>query len=92
MIESVQITLGGIKDNSQSSKVPKQRLVHEEKSKGSKNFEQKKRKKQQQYDDAQNHMKKTKTKRKSPSPTLGGTIDNFGKNIQMTKVQDTSDP
>jgi hypothetical protein len=37
---------------------------------------------------------KTKTKRNSPSPTLGGTIDNFGKDIQMTKGQEasTSDP
>jgi hypothetical protein len=32
-------------------------------------------------------MKKTNTKikRNSPSPTLGGMIDNFGKDIQMTK-------
>jgi hypothetical protein len=61
-----------------------------EKSKRSKNFEKKK----TQYNDAQNQMKKTKTKRKSPSPTLGGTIDNFGKDIQMTKGQEasTSDP
>jgi hypothetical protein len=35
--------------------------------------------KKTQYNDAQNQMKKTKTKRKSPSPTLGGTIDHFGK-------------
>jgi len=55
--------------------VPKQSWGHEEKSKGSKNFEHKK----TQYNDAQNQMKKTKTKRKSPSPTLGGTIDHFGK-------------
>jgi len=26
-------------------------------------------------------MKKTKTKRKNPSPTLGGMIDHFGKTI-----------
>jgi hypothetical protein len=41
-----------------------------------------------------NQMKKTKTKRKSPSPTLGGTIDHFGKTIQKTKgqVTSTSDP
>jgi hypothetical protein len=36
MIESAQATLGGIKENSQSSKVPKQNWGHEEKSKGSK--------------------------------------------------------
>jgi len=36
--------------------------------KGSKNFEKKKKR----FDDAQNHMKKTKTKRKSPSPILRG--------------------
>jgi hypothetical protein len=35
-------------------------------------------------------MKKTKTKRKSPSPTLGDTIDPFGKTIQMKKGQETS--
>jgi hypothetical protein len=35
-------------------------------------------------------MKKKKTKRKSPSPTLGGTIDHFGKKIQKTKGQVTS--
>jgi len=37
---------------------------------------------------------KTKTKRNSTSPTLWGTIDNFGKDIQMTKCQEasTSDP
>jgi hypothetical protein len=49
-----------------------------EKYKRSKNFEQKK----TQYNDAQNQMKKTKTKRKSPSPTLGGTIDHFGKKFK----------
>ena len=53
-------------------------------------------KKKTQCNDAQNQMKKTKikTKRNSPSPTLGGTIDNFGKDIQMTKGQEinTSDP
>jgi hypothetical protein len=41
-------------------------------------------------------MKKTKikTKRNSPSPTLEGTIDHFGRTIQMTKGQEasTSDP
>jgi len=30
--------------------------------------------------------KKTKTKGKSPSPTLGGTIDHFGKTFQRQKV------
>jgi hypothetical protein len=44
MIESAQATQGGIKENSQSSKAPKQSWGHEEKSKGSKNFEQKKKK------------------------------------------------
>jgi len=41
-----------------------------------------------------NQMKKTKTKRESPSPTLGGTIDHFGRTIQKTKgqVTSTSDP
>jgi hypothetical protein len=35
-----------------------------------------------------------KTKRESPSPTLGGTIDPFGKTIQKIKDQEisTSDP
>jgi hypothetical protein len=51
-----------------------------EKSKRSKNFEQKKKKKKP--NDAQNQMKKTKTKRKSPSPTLEGTIDHFGKKFK----------
>jgi hypothetical protein len=46
------------------------------------------------YDDAQNQMKKTKTKRKSPSPTIGGMIDHFRKTIQKIKGQEisTSDP
>ena len=45
-----------------------------------------------EYNDAQNQMKKTKTKtqRKSSSPTLGGTIDYFRKIIQKTKGQETS--
>jgi hypothetical protein len=46
--------------------------------------------KKNQYDDAQNQMKKTKTKRKSLSPILGGTIDHLGKTIQKTKGQETS--
>jgi hypothetical protein len=46
--------------------------------------------KKNQYDDAQNQMKKTKTKRKSPNLTPGGTIDHFGKTIQKTKGQETS--
>jgi hypothetical protein len=45
MIKSVQTTLGGMKKNSQSLKVPKQSWGHEEKSKGSKNFEHAKKKK-----------------------------------------------
>ena len=51
-------------------------------------------KKKNLYDDAQNQMKKIKTKRKSPSPTMGGTIDHFRKIIQKTKGQEisTSDP
>jgi hypothetical protein len=42
------------------------------------------RKKKNQCNDAQNQMKKTKTKtkRNSPSPTLGGTIDHFGKKFK----------
>jgi hypothetical protein len=32
-------------------------------------------------------MEKTKTKRKSPNPTLGGTIDHFGKTFQRQKVR-----
>jgi hypothetical protein len=34
-----------------------------------------------------NQIKKTKTKRKSPSPTLGGTIDHFGKIFQRQKIR-----
>jgi hypothetical protein len=67
---------------------PNKAWGHEEKYKRSKNFEQKKKK--TQYNVAQNQMKKTKTKRKSPSPTLAGTIDHFGKTIQKTKGQETS--
>jgi hypothetical protein len=55
--------------------VPKQSWGHEEKSKGSKNSEHKK----IQYNDGRNQLKKTKTKRKCPSPTLRGTIDHFRK-------------
>jgi hypothetical protein len=55
--------------------VPKQSWGHEEKSKGSKNSEQKKKIDIMMLD----QMKKTRTKRKSPSPTLGGTIDHFEK-------------
>jgi hypothetical protein len=58
---------------------------HEEKSKGSKNFEHTKK---NQYNDAQNQMKKTKRKRKSSSPTLRGTIDHFWKdNLKKQKVR-----
>jgi len=39
-------------------------------------------KKSSQCNNAQNQMKKTKTKRKSPSPTLGGTIDHFTNQFQ----------
>jgi len=39
-------------------------------------------KKKSQCNDAQNQMKKTKTKRKSPSPTLGGTVDHFTNQFQ----------
>jgi len=35
-------------------------------------------------------MKKTKTKRKSPSPILRGHDRQFWKDIQMTKGQETS--
>jgi len=51
---------------------------HEEISKGFKNFEQKQKK--SQYNGAQNQIKKTK--RKSPSPALGGTVDHFTNQIQ----------
>jgi len=53
---------------------------HEEKSKGFKIFEQKQKK--SQCNDAQDQMKKTKKMRKSPSPTLGGTVDHFTKQFQ----------
>jgi len=39
-------------------------------------------KKKKQFDDVQNHMKKTKTKRTSPCPTQRGMIDNFGKTFK----------
>jgi hypothetical protein len=39
-------------------------------------------KKKNQYNDAQNQMKKTKRKRKSPSSTLEGMIDHFGKTFK----------
>jgi len=42
MIESAQTILGGIKENSQSLKVPIQSWEHKEKSKGSKNLSKKK--------------------------------------------------
>jgi hypothetical protein len=32
-------------------------------------------------------MKKTKTKRKRPSPTLGGTINHFGNTFKWQKVK-----
>jgi hypothetical protein len=44
-------------------------------------------KKKKQYDDAQNYMKNTKAKRKSPNPSLGGTIDNFRKTFKWQKVK-----
>jgi hypothetical protein len=56
-------------------------------------------KKKSQCNGAQNQMKKTKTKRKSPSPTLGGTVDHFTNQIQGPQVYEqkvwdinTSDP
>jgi hypothetical protein len=39
------------------------------------------------YDNAQNHMKNTKAKRKSPGLSLGGTIDNFRKTFKWQKVR-----
>jgi len=39
-------------------------------------------KKKSQCNNAQNQMKKTKTKRKSPNPTLGGTVDHFTNQFQ----------
>jgi hypothetical protein len=65
--------------------VSKQRWGHEEKSKGSKNFELKK----NQCNDAQNQMKKTKTKRE-PKPNTRGHDRQFWKDNQMTKDQQTS--
>jgi hypothetical protein len=35
--------------------------------------------------DAQPNEENKKTKRKSPDPTLGGTIEHFGKTIQKKK-------
>jgi hypothetical protein len=44
--------------------------------------------KKNQYNDAQNQMKKIKRKRKSSSPTLRGTIDHFWKdNLKKQKVR-----
>jgi hypothetical protein len=57
-VKSAQATLGGIKENSQPSKVPKQSWGHEEKSKGSKTSEHKKKINMMMPD----QMKKTKTK------------------------------
>jgi len=44
-------------------------------------------KKKKLYDNAQNHMKNTKAKRKSPGLSLGGTIDNFRKTFKWQKVK-----
>jgi len=110
MIESAQITLGGMKNlndwkcpnNTRGYKrkfsinrrCPYKAGGMKKKSKWSKNFEQKKKK--SQCNDAQNQMKKTKTKRKSPSQTLGGTVDHFINQFQgpemyeQKKVWDTS--
>ena len=80
MIESAQAILGGIKENSQSSKVPEQ--IQRGMKKNPKDPKVLSKKNKNKYDDAQNHMKKTKTKRISPSPTQEGTIDNFRKTVK----------
>jgi hypothetical protein len=87
MIKSVQTTLGGMKENSQSLKVPKQSWGAWRKIQGIQKFWACKKKKKNQYNDAQNQMKKTKTKRKSPSSTLEGMIDHFGKTFKWQKVK-----
>ena len=84
MIKSVQTTLGGMKENSQSLKVPKQSWGHEEKSKGSKNFEHaKKKKKPIQWCSKPNE--ENKNKKKEPKLNTGGHDKPFWKDIQMTK-------
>jgi len=60
--------------------VSKQSWGHEKKSKGSKILSKKKK---NQYNDAQNQMKKTK--RKNPSPTLGGHDRSFWKDNSKDK-------
>ena len=60
MIESAQATLGGIKENSQSSKVPKQSLGAWKKIQRIQKFWAKKK---NQYNDAQNQMKKKQKQR-----------------------------
>ena len=77
MIESAQIILGGIKENSQSPKGPIQSWGAWKKIQMIQIFWAKKK---SQCNDAQNQMKKTK--RKSPSLTLGGTVDHFTNQIQ----------
>jgi hypothetical protein len=50
-----------------------------------------KNKKKSQCNGAQNQIKKTKTKRKSPSPTLGGTVDHFTNQIQGPQMYKQKD-
>ena len=80
MIESVQATLGGIKENSQSSKVSKQSWGHEEKTKRSKRIELLTKITHMMM---LNQVKKEKTNEK-PKPNRGHDGP-FWKDIQMIK-------
>jgi hypothetical protein len=87
MIESAQTTLEGIKENSQSSKVPKQSLEAWRKIQRIQKFWAKKK---NQYNDAQNQMKNNKNKGKEPKPNNRGHDRPFWKDIPKTKGQQTS--
>jgi len=81
MIENAQTILGGIKENSQSIEGAHTKLGGMKKnSKDSKILTKKKKKKPMQWCSKSNEKKKTK--RKSPSPGLGGTVDHFTNQIQ----------
>ena len=90
MIENAQATLGGINENSQSSRVPQQAWGHEEKSNGSKNFEQKKKNKKKPMWWCSKQYEENKSKEKEPKPITRGHDRQFSKDIQMTKGQETS--
>jgi hypothetical protein len=79
MIESAQATLGGIKENSQSSKVPKQNWGAWRKIQKIWAFKKKKTNMMM--------LDQVRNEEKEPKPNTGGTIDHLKNNFKWKKVK-----